>query len=296
MTIEPGHAWIAGRGNSGARGTPGWEILRFDGEALHLEVYENWHEARFVDVDDDGSLEILSKSVYHVNCYYCGLAALSFDLHRWDRTRMVNAGLEPLPAGAASDELVTANNRAVALGGAGRWAEAAAVVADARPLGAGHAVFRRNAALIDLYAGPGSEELSGTRLLAHILAGRWAEAVDIFRDDHVLPDFFAEPPYPRENGEGTPPFLLAVFEATERPAGWPRPGRKSSSCTRGRPSTSTPTRRRSTARGTGGRTRTRTSSIPTTRSSSTPSTAPSASRRATRCSPRRSGWCPGART
>ena len=217
VAIEPAHAWIVGRGGSGARGSSGWEILRFDGESLHVEVEAGWQEAEFVDVDDDGRLEIVGRSVYHVHCYYCGLAAVAFDLHRWNGTRMVHTPLERLPAGAASDEAVAANNRAVLLGGAGRWAEAAGVVGDARPLVAEHAVFRRNAALIDLYAGPGSEGLSGERLLGYVLAGRWSEAVDIFRHGSVLPDFFADPPpYPQENGYGSPPFLLAVFNATAK--------------------------------------------------------------------------------
>ena len=215
VAIEPAHAWIVVQGGSGARASPGWEILRFDGESLHVEVEAGWHEAEFVDIDDDGRLEIVGRSVYHVHCYYCGLAAVAFDLHRWNGTRMVHTPLERLPAGAASDEAVAANNRAVLLGDAGRWAEAAVVVGDARPFLAEHAVFRRNAALIDRYAGPGSEGLSGERLLGYVLAGRWSDAVDIFRHGSVLPDFFADPPpYPQENGYGSPPFLLAVFNAT----------------------------------------------------------------------------------
>jgi hypothetical protein len=65
----------------------------------------------------------------------------------------------------------------------------------------------------------GAESLSEDTLLHYVLAGAWTDAVDIFRHQPVLPDFFtAQPPYAEEyymgHGYGHPPFLQAVFDAT----------------------------------------------------------------------------------
>ncbi|MDE2905358.1 MAG: hypothetical protein OXQ28_04650, partial [Acidobacteriota bacterium] len=215
--IEPAHAWMVANGASGARGTPTWEVLRFDGESLHLEVVDHWFDVMLVDVDGDGTLEILGEHISHVNCYYCGMSSISFSLHRWNGFAMAAAGPEPLPAGSASEAVVAANNRAAELARAGRWTEALAVVDGARTLAAGSAVFRRNASLIDLHAGAAS--LSEDTLLHYVFAGAWADAVGIFRHQPALPDFFTtQPPYAKEymmgRGYGRPPFLQAVFDAT----------------------------------------------------------------------------------
>ena len=44
----------------------------------------------------------------------------------------------------------------------------------------------------------------------------WTEAVDLFRDDPLLPDFFAAAPpdMPDVGWYGTPPYLGAIFSAT----------------------------------------------------------------------------------
>ena len=217
VRIEPAHAWIVANGASGARGVPTWEVLRFDGESLNLEIVDHWFDIMLVDVDGDGILEILGKHVDHVNCYYCGMSSISFSLHRWNGFEMAAAGPETLPAGSASEAAVAANNRAAELASAGRWTEALAVVDGARTLAAGSAVFRRNASLIDLHAGATS--LSEDTLLHSVFAGAWADAVDIFRHQPVLPDFFTtQPPYAKEymmgQGYGRPSFLQAVFDAT----------------------------------------------------------------------------------
>ena len=61
VAIEPSQAWIVVRGGhdwyAGASELD-WEILRFDGESLHLEVVGNWDDAMIADVDLDGTLEI----------------------------------------------------------------------------------------------------------------------------------------------------------------------------------------------------------------------------------------------
>ena len=217
VRIEPAHAWIVANGGSGARGVPTWEVLRFDGESLNSEVVAGWFDIMLVDVDGDGTLEIVGEHIGHVNCYYCGMTSTSFSLHRWNAFEMATAGLETLPAGSASEAVVAANNRAAGLAGAGRWTEALVVVDGARALAAGSAVFRRNASLIDLHAG--AANLSEDTLLHYVFAGAWADAVDIFRQQPVLPDFFTtQPPYAQEylmdSHFGYPPFLQAVFDAT----------------------------------------------------------------------------------
>ena len=133
---------------------------------------------------------------------------------------MAEAVLEPLPAGSAPDAAATANDRAAELAGAGRWAEAHTMIDGARALAADSAVIRHNEALIRLNAGAaGDLRLSEEELLHHVLAGSWADAVDLFRGAPAGPDPFAEPPYldgtaRLDSRYGTSPFLRAIFDAT----------------------------------------------------------------------------------
>ena len=219
--IEPAHAWMVANGASGARAVPTWEVLRFDGEALHMEVLDGWFDVMLVDVDGDGTLEILGEHISHVNCYYCGITRTSFSLHRWDGVEMVEAGPETLPVGSASEPAMATNNRASELAAAGRWTEALAVIDGARALTAESSTFRRNAGLIDLHVGglAAATRLSGDTLLHHVFAGAWTDAVEIFRHEPVLPDFFTTQPlyaeeYTLGGDYGRPPFLQAVFDAT----------------------------------------------------------------------------------
>ena len=176
-------------------GFPTWEVLRFDGESVREELVANWSDIMLVDVDLDGTVEILGEEINHVNCYYCGLSSRSFSLYRWNGTEMTAVWPETLPAGSASDAAVAANNRAAELAGAERWAEALAVVDGDRALVAESAVFRRNASLIGLNAAASDgDRFSEDTLLHYVFAGLWAEAVDIFRHKPILPDFFTTPP------------------------------------------------------------------------------------------------------
>ena len=221
VRIDRAHAWVIAEGTSGARAVPTWAVLRFDGANLRAELHGGWFDIMLVDVDLDGALEILGEDISHVNCYYCGLSSRSVGVYRWNGAEIAEVSLETLPAGAASDAAVAANNRAAELAGAGRWAEALAVVDGARALVAESAVFRRNASLIDVNAAAaGRDRLSGDRLLHYVFGGLWADAVDIFRHEPVVPDFFATPPPYMEDymldGDSfvPPPFLRAVFDAT----------------------------------------------------------------------------------
>ena len=221
VRIDRAHAWVIAEGTSGARAVPTWAVLRFDGANLRAELHGGWFDIMLVDVDLDGALEILGEDISHVNCYYCGLSSRSVGVYRWNGAEIAEVSLETLPAGAASDAAVAANNRAAELAGAGRWAEALAVVDGARALVAESAVFRRNASLIDVNAAAaGRDRLSGDRLLHYVFGGLWADAVDIFRHEPVVPDFFATPPPYMDDymldGDSfvPPPFLRAVFDAT----------------------------------------------------------------------------------
>ena len=218
--IEPTHAWVVAKGGSGARGVPTWEVLRFDGEALHVEVVDGWRDVMLVDVDGDGTVEVVGEQISHVNCYYCGLTSTSFSLHRWNGLEMVEVRPEALPVELASGPAVVANNLAAELAAAGRWTEALAVVDGARGLTAESSTFRLNASLIELHAGNArGRRFSEDRLLHYVLAGAWADAVDVFRHQPVLPDFFTTQPlyaewYRLGRNYGRPPFLQAVFDAT----------------------------------------------------------------------------------
>ena len=221
VRVEPAHAWMIAEGGSGARGLPTWEVLSFDGESVKLEVDGSWSGIMLVDVDIDGTREILGEEVNHVNCYYCGLSSREVGLYRWNGAEITPVGFEMLPVGSAADAVVAANNRATELAGAERWAEALAVVDGARALVGESAVFRRNARLIDLNAAaPGRPRSGPDTLLHYVSAGLWTDAVDIFRHKPILPDFFATPPpymdkYMMERSKfGTPPLLGAVYEAS----------------------------------------------------------------------------------
>ena len=176
------------------------------------------------------ALEILSRSTAPL-CDRCAVTRRVVRLYRWTGTRMAVAPLEMLPPGAASAAAVAANNRAVELARARRWTEAVEALDDVRSLVAQSAVFRRNASFIDVNAGVSAgERLSEDPLLHYVFAGRWAAAVDLFRDAAAGPDLFAAPPYrdasaASESGYGSPPFLRAIFDATAaaRAVAPPRP-------------------------------------------------------------------------
>ena len=219
VAIEPSYAWILFGGGGGQGGLPpSWKLLRFDGTAVHEVFHHAAFEIMIADVDLDGGHEVLSRYIAHVDgICNCGVTSESFGLHRWNGARMADAGLERLPAGAASGAAVAANDRSLTFARARRWAEAITVLDEDRALVAEHAAFRRNASLIDLRAAaPEHDRLSEDLLLHYVFAGLWADAVDLFRNDPVAPDFFAArpPSIPDMASYGTPPYLGAVLSAT----------------------------------------------------------------------------------
>ena len=231
VEIEPAHAWVVITGGRGKGHLVAWQILRFDRESLHVEFGDEhlgWHDVMVVDVDRDGTLDVVARADY---CNVCDDRDWDWPrttgLYRWNGARMARVAFESLPAGSASRAAVAANERIVELARARRWTEAGTMLDAAAPLVAEHAVFRRNAALVD----PTARRLDGDwlhddRLLHHVLTGSWAEAVDIFRNGPILPDFFADPPrwYAPRNAFGTM-LLRQIFHATAeaRRTGPPRP-------------------------------------------------------------------------
>ena len=213
VRIEPANAWIVAKGAVGR--VPTWEVLRFDGESVHEELVGNWADIMLFDVDLDGIFEILGEDI----CYrWCeGERARSVGLYRWNGAEMTQVRLEALSAGSASDAtvVVAANNRAVELAGAERWAEALAVVDGTRARVTESAVFGRNAGLIDLNAPvPDGYPWRWERFTDYVFAGLWAEAVDLFRHKPILPDFFATfPPYIDEYMDLLPS-VRAAFDVT----------------------------------------------------------------------------------
>ena len=164
--------------------------------------------------------EILGSETFPL-CFRCPDTRRVVRLYRRTGARLVEVPIGMLSSGAASDQAVAANNRAVELARARRWAEAAAVLDDVRPLVEQSAVFRRNASLIDLNAAAsGGERLSDDTLLHYVFAGRWAAAVDLFRDT-PRPARTCSPcrrtrmrPQRRRAVTGRLRFLRAIFDAT----------------------------------------------------------------------------------
>ena len=225
VEVEPSQAWIVIRGfDEHAPGTgdgaPFWQLLRFDGDSLHIEVEGYWRGFMIADVDGDGAGEFLRRDAVPL-CFRCDVTQRVVRLYRWTGTRLARVPLEFLPAGSAPAAAVAANNRAVALARARRWTEAAAVLDTARPLVAEHPAFGRNAGLIDLNAAaPAGDRLSEDPLLDAVFAGAWVRAVGHFRASARRPDaFVGSPPFPAASVRamdpyGAPALVRAVFDAT----------------------------------------------------------------------------------
>ena len=113
VNIEPSQAWIVTRGMNHRNvdaNEPLWEVLRFDSEALGVEVVENWLDAMILDVDLDGALDILGSRGRRL-CFRCSVPRRAVRLYRWTGDRMVAAPLEFRSGGPASGAAVAANNR-----------------------------------------------------------------------------------------------------------------------------------------------------------------------------------------
>lgn len=207
VDIDPATVWLAIDGGVGAHGGT-FQLLRFDGAMLHLEVTGSNASpgvGYLEDLNGDGTAEVILRlHDFYVFCYACGVRYLNFGVHSWDNAagQMVKRTLQPLPQTAQDHPAYQLNNRAVELASADLWPAALAQIEEAERL-AGEtavptnpAILQWNAALIRLYNQAYRAELDHTPypMLTNIFYGDYAAALDIIRGYSSEQLFSATPP------------------------------------------------------------------------------------------------------
>ncbi len=181
-----GSAWIVVRGPTGAHaGT--LDVIRFDPAdgslatvISHLSSRPN--AGQVTDLDGDGIPEfVLNTSNPYVFCYACAVEEHAVAIHRWDGAAPSEVRLE-VPPGLAGD-VETAARRVVSLAEADLWRQAGALAVAAsrrtpRDEGLRWLSILINQAAAQRLAHAGSP---GQPLLTNVLAGEYAEALDLMR-------------------------------------------------------------------------------------------------------------------
>jgi hypothetical protein len=208
VDIDPAYVWLAIDGGIGAHGGT-FQLLRFDGTILHLEVAgsnANPGVGYLEDLNgDDTSEVILRLHDFYVFCYACGVRYLNFGVHSWDSAaagQMVERTLQPLPQTVQDHPAYQPNNRAVELANADLWPAALVQMEEAERLAVETAVptdaaiLEWNAALIRLYNEAYQAELNHAPypLLTHIFYGDYAAALAIMRGHSSEQLFSPKPP------------------------------------------------------------------------------------------------------
>lgn len=190
--IDPAYLWLAIDGGVGAHGGI-FQLLRFDGTALRLEVMEYSASpglGYLEDLNGDGTTElILRLHDFYVFCYACGVRYLNFGVYTWNTAnqQMQAISIQPMPLDQQEHPAYFLTNWAVALAEAGLWAEALDKIESAEQIATEastpYEVLSWDAALIRLYNQAYQAELNHTPypLLTNIFYGDYAAALDIMR-------------------------------------------------------------------------------------------------------------------
>lgn len=192
--IDPAYVWLAVDGGIGAHGGA-FELLRFDGTALHIEVTGSGASpgvGYLEDLNKDGTPDlILRQHEAYVFCYACGVRYLYFQVFTWDAVnqQMVEVSLQPMLMGQQGHPARQPTNRAVELANAGLWVDALAQIDEAQRIAANTAeptdtyTLEWDAALIHLYYDAWQAELDHTPypLLSRVFFGDYAGALDMIR-------------------------------------------------------------------------------------------------------------------
>ena len=195
VDIDPAYVWLAIDGGVGAHGGT-FQLLRFDGTTMHLEVTGNSASpgiGYLEDLNGDGTAElILRLHDFYVFCYACGVRYLNFGVYTWDAVneRMLEVTLQPMLMGQQGHPTRQPTNRAVELANAGLWPEALTQIEEAERLAAESDeptdtfTLTWDAALIRLYNQAYQAELNHAPfpLLTKIFYGDYAAALDIMRN------------------------------------------------------------------------------------------------------------------
>ncbi|MFZ1397580.1 MAG: hypothetical protein WAS33_11805, partial [Candidatus Promineifilaceae bacterium] len=191
---DPQNIWLAVDGGAGAHGGT-FQLLRFDGAALHLEINTGNSSpgvGYLEDLNGDGSQEvIIYLHDYYVFCYACGVRYLQFGVYTWDAVnqQLREVTLQPMLMGQQGHPARQPTNRAVELANADLWPQALAQIEEAERLAAASSeptdtvTLTWDAALIRLYNQAYQEELTWAPypLLSHIFYGDFAAALNIMR-------------------------------------------------------------------------------------------------------------------
>ena len=192
VDIAPAYTWLAIDGGVGAHGGT-FQLLRFDGTTLHLEVIGNSASpglGYLEDLNSDGTAElILRLHDFYVFCYACGVRRLNFGVYTWDTAneRMQEITIQPMPPDQQGHPAYPLTNWAVGLANGGLWADALDNIERAERVAAQASepndTIAWNVALIHLYNQAYQAELNHTPypLLTHIFYGDYAAALDIMR-------------------------------------------------------------------------------------------------------------------
>ena len=207
VDIDPSFTWLAIDGGIGAHGGT-FQLLRFDGTALHLEVTGTNSSpglGYLEDLNNDGAPEVILRAHdYYVFCYACGVRLLNFVVYTWDAVneRMLQVTLQPMLMGQQGHPARQPTNRAVELANAGLWQQALPQIEEAERLAAASDeptdtfTLTWDAALIRLYNQVYQAELDQAPypLLTNIFYGDYAAALDIMRGYGSEQLFSATPP------------------------------------------------------------------------------------------------------
>jgi hypothetical protein len=198
VQLDPRYVWLEAQGGVGAHGGC-YDLLRFDGQALHSEVSTcgvSPGVGHLADVNGDGTPDVvIDTSDAYVFCYACGVRKIDFRVQRWDGQKMQDVDLQPLPADAPA-ELRRLSDLAVAQANAGLWKDALATAGQLRGQAAGSPAAAWNAGLIELIgAGRAEQASSGAYpLLDHLFDGDYAAALDVLRPHPPAELFSADTP------------------------------------------------------------------------------------------------------
>ncbi|MCC6602638.1 MAG: hypothetical protein IT327_05480 [Anaerolineae bacterium] len=207
VDIDPATTWLAIDGGVGAHGGS-FQLLRFDGATLHLEVTATNSSpglGYLEDLNNDGAPEVILRAHdYYVFCYACGVRLLNFVVYTWDAVneRMLEVTLQPMLMGQQGHPARQPTNRAVELANAGLWQQALPQIEEAERLAAAADeptdtyTLTWDAALIRLYNQAYQAELDHAPypLLTNIFSGDYAAALDIMRGYGNEQLFSATPP------------------------------------------------------------------------------------------------------
>ncbi|MEJ2749265.1 MAG: hypothetical protein P8183_15370, partial [Anaerolineae bacterium] len=194
VDVTPDAVWLTVDGGVGAHGGT-FQLLRFDGQALHIEAAASNASGGIgylEDLNGDGTPElILRLHDFYVFCYACGVRYLNFQIFTWDAVnqQMVEVSIQPMLMGQQGHPARQPTNRAVELANAGLWADAVAQIDEAQRIAAESAeptdsyTLEWDVALIHLYYDAWQAELdhSPYPLLTRIFSGDYAGALAIMR-------------------------------------------------------------------------------------------------------------------